>query len=85
VIEKEIQALSNASPAAGGLCLIAILQGGSAQVCHKEAQKAQKGGVFIFSAYPCVPLRLCGKQVVRAHLPQSFTACLRQADNEMKL
>jgi hypothetical protein len=36
---------------------------------EEEFRKAF-GGVLFFSAYLCVPLRLCGKQVVRAH----FTA-----------
>src|SRR5215208_2523617 len=33
-----------------------------------------------FSAYLCVPLRLCGKQVVRAHLPQRRRGTQRYAE-----
>src|SRR5829696_3439194 len=33
-----------------------------------------------FSAYLCVPLRFCGKQVVRAHLPQRRRGTQRYAE-----
>src|SRR5829696_383220 len=39
----------------------------------------------LISAYLCVPLRLCGKQVVRAHLPQRRRGTQRYAEKKFEL
>src|SRR5215208_6770414 len=45
---------------------------------------SKKGGVLFSLRNLCVPLRLCGKQVVRAHLPERRRGTQRHAEKKFE-
>src|SRR5215203_2909262 len=53
--------------------------------CRKKSSPNRLRWCLIFSAYLCVPLRLGGKQVVRAHLPQRRRGTQRYAEKKFQI